>query len=78
MQIDLFYFNGCPSWHRGLENPKAVLSAEGKDAEIRLVRLEDYAEAARLRLLGSPSFRVNIGLSRCSQRLKKPDHLTRF
>ena len=58
MQIDLLYFDGCPSWQDGLENLKAALSAEGIDAEIRLVQGENDAEAARLRFLGSPSFHI--------------------
>jgi hypothetical protein len=59
MEIDLLHFDGCPSWQRGLENLKAALKDEGMDAEIHLVRVEDNAEAARLKFLGSPSFRVN-------------------
>jgi hypothetical protein len=35
MQIDLLYFDGCPSWQGGLENLKAALAAEGSKAEIR-------------------------------------------
>jgi len=58
MQIDLLYFDGCPSWQGGLENLKAALSAEGIDAKIRLVQVEDDAEAARLCFLGSPSFHI--------------------
>ena len=58
MQIDLLYFDGCPSWQGGLENLKAALSAEGIDAEIRLVQVEGNAEAVRLRFLGSPSFHI--------------------
>jgi len=37
MEIDLFYFEGCPSWQVGLENLKAALAAEGLEAHIRLV-----------------------------------------
>jgi hypothetical protein len=59
MQIDLFYFDGCPSWQEALENLKAALEAEGMQAEIRLVNVKDNDEAARLKFLGSPSFRVN-------------------
>jgi len=59
MQIDLLYFDGCPSWMDGLENLKAALAAEDMQAEIRLVQVEDNAEAARLRFLGSPSFHVS-------------------
>ena len=59
MKIDLLYFDGCPSWESALENLKAALTAEGQEAEIRLVKVEDNAEAARLKFLGSPSFRLN-------------------
>jgi hypothetical protein len=59
MQIDLLYFDGCPSWQLGLDNLKAALTAEEIQAEIHLVNVEDNAEAARLKFLGSPSFRMN-------------------
>ena len=59
MLIELFYFDGCPSWQEALENLKAALVIERLQAEIRLVRVEDDTESARLKFLGSPSFRVN-------------------
>jgi len=59
MQINLLYFDGCPSWQGGLKNLKAALSAEGMDAEIRLVQVGNNTEAERLRFLGSPSFHIN-------------------
>ena len=59
MLIELLYFDGCPSWRVALENLEAALVVEGLQAEIRLVRVEDDAKAARLKFLGSPSFRVN-------------------
>ena len=59
MQIDLLYFDGCPSWEDALKNMKAALDAEGLQAEIRLIRVENDAAAACLEFLGSPSFRVN-------------------
>ena len=48
MEIDLFYFDGCPSWQEGLENLNAALSAEGLEASIRLVKVTDDDEAATL------------------------------
>jgi hypothetical protein len=59
MQIDLLYFDGCPARQDGLENGKAALAAEGLEASIRLVMVADDDEAARLKFLGSPSFRVD-------------------
>jgi hypothetical protein len=58
MKIDLLYFEGCPSWLVGLENLKAALAAEGLKTSIRIVKVTNDAEAARLKFLGSPSFRV--------------------
>lgn len=58
MQIDLLYFDDCPSWESGLENLMVALEAEGMEAKIRTVRVTDDNEAARLKFLGSPSFQV--------------------
>lgn len=59
MQIDLLYFDGCPSWQSALENLKAALAAEGMEADINLVKVDGNDEAKRLKFLGSPSFQVN-------------------
>jgi hypothetical protein len=59
MQIELLYFDGCPSWQVGLKNLKAALEAEGIETEIRLVKVTGDEDAARLTFLGSPSFQVN-------------------
>jgi hypothetical protein len=59
MQIDLLYFDDCPSWEGALENLKAALVAAGLEAEIRLVKVKNNDEATHLKFLGSPSFRVN-------------------
>lgn len=59
MQIDLLYFEGCPSWQDALENLKIVLKREGVEAKIRLMRIDDDAQAEAMKFLGSPSFQVN-------------------
>jgi hypothetical protein len=59
MQIDLLYFEGCPSWKVGLDNLETALAQEKIDAEICLTPVEDDAAAARLLFLGSPSFQIN-------------------
>jgi hypothetical protein len=59
VNIDLLYFDGCPSWQSGLENLKSALAAEGIQASIRLLRIDDPSEAERQHFLGSPSFRAN-------------------
>jgi len=59
MKIELLYFDGCPSWQRGLENLKSALQLEGIETNVHLVRVQDDTDAMRLKFLGSPSFRVN-------------------
>ena len=59
MKIELFYFDGCPSWQEALENLKNALKAEGLEASIHPIMVNDDAEAARMKFLGSPSFRVD-------------------
>ena len=59
MLIDLLYFDGCPSWEGGLENLKTALKAEGLEANITLIEVEEDEKAERLKFLGSPSFHLN-------------------
>lgn len=58
MQIDLLYFDGCPSWQTGLQNLMIALEADGLKADIHLVPVESDEDAARLKFLGSPSYQV--------------------
>lgn len=59
MKIELLYFEGCPSWQKALDNLQTALLAEGLEADIDLIRVEDEESASKERFLGSPSFRVN-------------------
>lgn len=59
MKIDLLFFDECPSWQQGLQNLMAALEAEGLEAEIRMAPVENNADAASLKFLGSPSFHIN-------------------
>ena len=59
MQIDLLYFDDCPSWQVGFQNLEAALAQEGIEASIRLVKVTDNDQAGHLRFLGSPSFQVD-------------------
>ena len=57
MNIDLLYFDDCPSWQSALENLKIAI-AEGKlNAQIRLVKIDSPEQAVIQRFLGSPSIR---------------------
>ena len=59
MKIELLHMDDCPSWETGLENLKSALQLEGITADIHLIRVLDDVQAAHLKFLGSPSFRVD-------------------
>jgi hypothetical protein len=59
MKIELLYFDGCPSWENGLKNIEAALQEEGLSASVEMVKVMDDENAAQLKFLGSPSFRIN-------------------
>jgi len=59
MKIELFYFNGCPSWETGLKNLEAALQEEDLSASVEMIKVVDDSDATRLKFLGSPHFRVD-------------------
>jgi len=60
LKIELLYFDGCPSWEKGLENLKSALKAENiNDADIQLVLIANQKDVIDEKFLGSPSFRIN-------------------
>ena len=61
MKIELLYFEGCPSWEQGLKNLKIALREEGLFVTVELVKVESDDDAARLKFLGSPHFRMDGG-----------------
>ncbi len=54
MQIDLLYFDGCPSWQQALANLREVV---GEGVAINLIRVETEAEAVVQQFSGSPTIR---------------------
>jgi len=59
INIDLLYFEDCPSWESGLLNLKKVIETEKISAKIKLVKIVNEDQAQKEHFLGSPSFRVN-------------------
>ena len=72
MKIDLLYFDGCSSWEDTLANVRVTLAREAIAAEIDVVKIQDDAEAARWKFLGSPSFQVD-GVELWSEKRKNYD-----
>jgi hypothetical protein len=59
MEINLLYFDGCPSWQKGLANLQTALREERLDISINLVEVKSDHEATDAMFMGSPSFQVN-------------------
>ena len=59
LNIELLYFEGCPSWQNALQNLEKVLGDLGFPPEIYLVLVETQDQAIGCRFIGSPTIRVN-------------------
>jgi hypothetical protein len=59
VDIELLYWDGCPSHPEARELLEEVLAARGIDAEIRMTHVGTDAEAERLRFPGSPTIRID-------------------
>jgi hypothetical protein len=59
-QIELLWWEGCPSWEQALEDLRAVTAEVGLDpARIVVREIDDYAHAVAERFVGSPTIRVD-------------------
>ena len=59
MKIEVLYVAECPAHPAAVELVKDILRAEGVEAEIREILVEDQLSARRLGFCGSPTIRVN-------------------
>ncbi|WP_019808810.1 DF family (seleno)protein [Saccharomonospora halophila] len=60
MDVELFYFTGCPNWHLAKERLSEAVTAVGHSVpEITLRAVETDEEARAFRVPGSPTIRVN-------------------
>ena len=57
--VELFYFDGCPSWEQALENLKRALQLEQLPDEIEMIEVGDPTDAQTKRFIGSPSIRID-------------------
>jgi hypothetical protein len=58
MNIELLYFDDCPSWQSALANLQAALSEEKLHLQVCLTKVRDTEEAQSRGFLGSPSIHV--------------------
>lgn len=59
MEIELLYFEDCPSWKTMLENVKSILAEEGLNQAVDLLKVESNEEAELRKFTGSPTLRIN-------------------
>ena len=59
MNIDLLYFEDCPSWESALANLQSALAEESLTVPIRVVKVQGAEEARRRGFWGSPSIQVD-------------------
>ncbi|HWI21102.1 MAG TPA: hypothetical protein VNT22_00650 [Baekduia sp.] len=59
MQVELLYWDGCPSHPEALSDLKRVLLELGIDTEVALREVTTDAQAAELGFVGSPTIRVD-------------------
>jgi hypothetical protein len=61
IDVELLFFDGCPTWEHALDVVRAVVAELDlrTTTTIRLVKVQDEADARRLEFPGSPTVRVN-------------------
>jgi hypothetical protein len=57
MQVEVLFFDGCPTYRAAEKTLRRVLAQE--EAEVELVAVNTDEEAQRLRFPGSPTIRVD-------------------
>jgi hypothetical protein len=59
MQMEILYFDRCPTYRTAEETLRGVLAREEVEADVSLVSVNTDEEARRLRYPGSPTIRVD-------------------
>ncbi len=59
MKIELYWFDGCPSYRAARELLEQTLREEKIDAPIEMIQVLDESDATAKKFLGSPTIRIN-------------------
>lgn len=59
MTVELLYFDDCPSWRHAWAVLGDGLALTGRDAEVRLRKIDDGLEAEATGFAGSPTLRFD-------------------
>jgi hypothetical protein len=59
MQVELLWWEGCPSYPETLADLERALAAAGLDNHVEMVEIESDEQARRERFPGSPTIRID-------------------
>ena len=59
MDLEILYFDGCPTYQAAEKTLREVLEKQGINARVKMVAVNTDEEAQRLRFPGSPTVRVD-------------------
>ena len=59
MKVELYWWEGCPSYPEALALLERVLAERGIEAEVELVEVQTDDDAVRLGFPGSPTIRID-------------------
>ena len=59
MEIQFLYYEDCPSHTRALDRLRSVLTEEGVQHHLKIIKVDTRRQAQELRFTGSPTIRVN-------------------
>lgn len=59
MNVELYYFDDCPSYEKALANLKEGIRAEGLPQSVTMVEVVSEEDAQTKRLIGSPTIRID-------------------
>lgn len=59
LDIELLYFEGCPSWKMAQESLEGIIQKHNIETRVQLIRVETDQEARDHHFVGSPSIRVD-------------------
>lgn len=59
MKIELYYFDGCPTYKPAISNLKTALQEQNINSKIEIIRVESPEHAQELKFQGSPSIVID-------------------
>ena len=59
LQVELLYFEGCPSYQTAARLLREALIEECMSPAIEAIRIESEADAQQLKFVGSPTIRID-------------------